>query len=121
MFKLKHRGTGQFVASASEREVHFDNTGKVFKTRNLARQFLGHYGIEDVEIVSASGAQIYRHVATGKLYELVGIGIHTETEEEMVAYRPLYPCEHEMFFRPKTMFFGEAASGRPRFEKVEGP
>ncbi len=49
--------------------------------------------------------QIYTHYKDPtKQYEIVGIALHTETEEEMVVYKPLYKNEHQFFVRPLTMF-----------------
>lgn len=46
----------------------------------------------------------YRHTKSGRLYEVVGVSLHTETNEQLVVYRPLYKCEHELFSRPLEMF-----------------
>lgn len=46
----------------------------------------------------------YRHTKPGKLYEVIGTALNTETEQELVIYRPLYDCDHEMFARPFDMF-----------------
>jgi hypothetical protein len=67
---------------------------------------------------------VYRHNKSGKLYEVVGTALHTETDEELVIYRPLYESKHGLFARPLVMFTelvninGQAMS---RFEKVERP
>jgi hypothetical protein len=37
-------------------------------------------------------------------YVIIGIAKHTETREELVVYKPLYPCEVELFVRPLEMF-----------------
>ncbi|MDB5189087.1 MAG: hypothetical protein JWL82_44 [Parcubacteria group bacterium] len=39
-----------------------------------------------------------------KLYDVMGVAFQTETEEELVVYRPLYEVEHEFFARPLAMF-----------------
>lgn len=44
----------------------------------------------------------YRHYK-GREYEVLGIAKHSETEEEMVLYRPLYG-EMGMWVRPLAMF-----------------
>ena len=44
----------------------------------------------------------YRHYKGG-LYEVLGVAQHSETEEELVVYRPLYG-DHGLWVRPVTMF-----------------
>jgi len=44
----------------------------------------------------------YRHYK-GKLYEVIGVARHSETEEEFVVYRTLYG-DFDLWIRPKTMF-----------------
>ena len=44
----------------------------------------------------------YRHFKGG-LYEVIGIARHSETQEEMVVYRPLYG-EGGLWVRPRRMF-----------------
>ncbi|MES2994826.1 MAG: DUF1653 domain-containing protein [Patescibacteria group bacterium] len=52
---------------------------------------------------------IYHHFKDSeKLYEVMGIAFHTETEEDMVLYRPLYEDAIAQFVvRPKAMFMEE--------------
>lgn len=52
---------------------------------------------------------IYHHFKDpSKLYEVIGIAFHTETEEEMVLYKPLYEgAIAEYCVRPKAMFLEE--------------
>lgn len=48
---------------------------------------------------------IYHHFKdASKEYEVMGIALHTETEEPMVLYRPLYETDQEYFVRPLAMF-----------------
>lgn len=47
---------------------------------------------------------IYKHYKNKKEYEVLGIAFHTETEEYMVLYRPLYQTDFEYFIRPYEMF-----------------
>lgn len=47
---------------------------------------------------------IYMHSKTGNLYEVLGVALHTETNEQMVIYRPLDTHSFEMFARPHSMF-----------------
>lgn len=59
----------------------------------------------------------YRHYK-GKEYEVLGVGRHSETLEELVIYRALYG-EHDLWVRPVKMFFETVeVEGRklPRFE-----
>jgi hypothetical protein len=44
----------------------------------------------------------YRHYK-GNDYEVIGTARHSETEEEMVVYRPLYG-ERNLWVRPLAMF-----------------
>jgi hypothetical protein len=46
----------------------------------------------------------YRHYR-GRYYEVVGLARHSETEEELVVYRPLYPATWPLWVRPRAMFF----------------
>lgn len=45
---------------------------------------------------------IYRHFK-GNEYEIVGIAKHSETQEELIVYRPLYN-ESGLWVRPASMF-----------------
>ncbi len=47
-------------------------------------------------------AGIYRHYKD-KLYQVIGVARHSETEEEFVVYRPLYG-ERGLWIRPLQMF-----------------
>ncbi len=65
---------------------------------------------------------IYRHAKSGKLYELTHVSFHTETNEPLVLYRPLYESKYEIFVRPYNMFVASVElDGKmmPRFEKVD--
>jgi hypothetical protein len=68
---------------------------------------------------------IYQHYKTGKLYEVIGIALHSETHEEMVIYKALYHCEkfgpNQVWVRPKTIFFElifQDGQTLPRFKWV---
>jgi hypothetical protein len=64
---------------------------------------------------------IYRHYK-GNRYEVIGIGKDTETEEDVVIYRPLYESDVAYWVRPYEMFIGEAVVDGvsvARFTKVE--
>lgn len=56
--------------------------------------------------------QLYRH-KKGNLYEVIALGTHSETEEEMVGYRGVN--DGKTWFRPRAMF-AEA----DRFMRVKG-
>ena len=59
----------------------------------------------------------YRHYK-GNDYEVVGVARHSETEEELVVYRPLYG-EKGLWVRPLGMFCSHVElEGKrvPRFE-----
>lgn len=45
---------------------------------------------------------VYRHFK-GRYYLVLGEALHSETQEEMVVYQPLYG-EPRWFVRPKAMF-----------------
>jgi hypothetical protein len=45
----------------------------------------------------------YRHSKSGKEYEVLGIGLHSETQEQLVIYRALYG-EGQFWVRPLNMF-----------------
>ena len=62
----------------------------------------------------------YRHFK-GKEYEVIGIARHSETEEAMVVYRPLY-TDHGLWVRPASMWKEEVErEGKTfrRFERVD--
>lgn len=44
----------------------------------------------------------YRHYKGGE-YEVLGVARHSETDEELVVYRPLYG-DRRLWVRPKAMF-----------------
>jgi len=44
----------------------------------------------------------YRHYKGGE-YEVLGVARHSETDEQLVVYRPLYG-ERALWVRPLTMF-----------------
>lgn len=64
---------------------------------------------------------VYRHTKSGKLYEVLGVALHTETNKQLVVYRPRYESSWQLFARPYTMFNDEITlNGErvPRFEKA---
>jgi len=69
----------------------------------------------------------YQHYRTGKVYQILGFGRHSETCEEVVIYQGLYMCEkfgkNPIWVRPKSMFFEKVEfNGQlvPRFLRVNG-
>jgi hypothetical protein len=63
----------------------------------------------------------YRHYKGGE-YEVIGVARHSETNEPLVVYRPLYNASG-WWVRPHAMFFGTIDRGgvdQPRFARV-GP
>ena len=62
----------------------------------------------------------YRHYKGGE-YEVIGVARHSETEESLVVYRPLYG-ERGLWVRPLEMFKESVmVDGHelPRFARVE--
>ena len=79
-----------------------------------------------VESLSEAGKKltrgIYQHYK-GNLYEVIGIGHHTETEEELVFYRSLYGRQ-AFWARPLKMFCGKieiAGKEQNRFSYLGDP
>lgn len=64
----------------------------------------------------------YIHVKSGKYYEVIDVALHTETNEPLVVYRPLYDSRYAVFVRPYDMFIERVmidGQTKRRFEKVE--
>lgn len=62
---------------------------------------------------------IYEHYK-GNRYEVLGVGRHSETHEEMVVYRALYGS-HDIWIRPLSLFVDTVSwegRTRPRFKMV---
>ena len=59
---------------------------------------------------------VYRHYK-GREYRVVGVAKHSETEEELVVYQPLYEGTYPLWVRPLAMFV-EEVDGAPRFAYV---
>ena len=73
-------------------------------------------------------AGTYEHYS-GKTYKVIGLAKHTESDEPLVLYLPLYDCDdlapmfgvRPFFVRPLGMFFEEVVLdgvSRPRFKRV---
>lgn len=63
---------------------------------------------------------VYRHTKSGKQYEVIDVALHTETNEQLVIYRPLYESQYQLFARPHAMFIESIDSDgvtAPRFTK----
>lgn len=63
--------------------------------------------------------EIYEHYK-GHRYEVLGVGRHSETHEEMVIYRALYGS-HDFWVRPLNLFVDTVSwEGKtiPRFSRV---
>lgn len=63
----------------------------------------------------------YRHYKGGE-YEVIGVGRHSETEEQLVIYRALYG-ERGLWVRPLGMFTERLeieGVTRPRFARIVG-
>ena len=68
----------------------------------------------------------YRHSKSGRLYEVISIGTHSETLEKLVVYKGLYDDEkwgnNPIWIRPLDMFSQNILlDGKtvPRFEFIE--
>lgn len=57
------------------------------------------------EIAMTLPRGIYQHYK-GNQYEVLGVGRHSETQEEMVIYRALYGS-HDLWIRPLSLFVDE--------------
>lgn len=60
---------------------------------------------------------IYEHFK-GNKYEVIGIGRHSETEEEFVVYRALYE-EYCLWVRPKAMFEEEVLKNGTKVKRFK--
>ncbi len=62
----------------------------------------------------------YRHFKGGE-YEVLGVAQHSESDEQLVVYRPLYG-ERGLWVRPLAMFVGEVEHegvAQPRFARFD--
>lgn len=68
---------------------------------------------------------VYRHYRNKKLYRILCVGRHSETEELQVVYQPLYDAPvygSSLWIRPLTMFcelVEHEGQLVPRFEQVD--
>lgn len=75
-----------------------------------------HMAGDRSEVIIKNGT--YQHSKTGKRYEVIGVSTHTETDELLVIYRPLYECKQALFARPLAMFLETVSINgelQPRF------
>lgn len=76
--------------------------------------------MSDLSEVPAIATGTYRHYK-GKLYEVLGVALHSETQDVLVVYKPLYESVAEFWVRPYDMFVENVTiDGKsvPRFQKV---
>ena len=59
---------------------------------------------------------IYRHFK-GDYYIVEGVGVHSETREEFVMYRPLYGDTEKVYLRPLEMFLEKV--DRAKYPRVK--
>ena len=58
---------------------------------------------DDLPALPATALGVYRHYKGGR-YEVIGVARHSETNEPLVVYRPLYNASG-WWVRPHAMFF----------------
>lgn len=78
--------------------------------------------MSDLLPLPATPLGLYRHYKGGE-YEVLGVARHSETQEPLVVYRPLYNASG-WWLRPHEMFFEAVEVDgrlRPRFEKLPDP
>ena len=77
--------------------------------------------MSDLAPLPATPLGRYRHYKGGE-YEVIGVARHSETQEPLVVYRPLYN-DSGWWVRPHAMFFGEVEVGgvrTARFARIAG-
>ena len=75
--------------------------------------------MNDLAPLPPTPAGRYRHYKGGE-YEVLAVARHSETQEPLVVYRPLYN-DSGWWVRPHAMFFEEVDVGgvrQPRFARV---
>ncbi|MEY4563874.1 MAG: hypothetical protein RLZZ618_3151 [Pseudomonadota bacterium] len=76
----------------------------------------------ELSVLPPTPTGLYRHYKGGE-YEVIGVARHSETNEPMVVYRPLYN-DTGWWVRPHGMFFGTLEIDgvvRRRFEPLPSP
>jgi hypothetical protein len=74
----------------------------------------------EIKDIPAIEPGIYEHFK-GMRYEVMGVALHSETQEPLVVYKPLYESISEYWVRPYDMFVETVErDGKtfPRFTKV---
>lgn len=82
------------------------------------------FGPDDSDLPPTIEPGIYQHFK-GRLYEVISVAKHTETNEYFVVYRALYG-QHTTYVRPYKMFVDDVEDVEhkyrgPRFYKWENP
>jgi hypothetical protein len=75
---------------------------------------------DDLSPLPATPLGRYRHYKGGE-YEVIGVARHSETNEPLVVYRPLYNASG-WWVRPHAMFFESvdiAGVVQPRFSRID--
>ena len=73
--------------------------------------------IEDLSETEALKIATHRHYKGG-LYQFIDLCNHSETGEQMVLYKHLWPHEQQYWVRPYKMFYENLADGRARFDEI---
>ena len=64
---------------------------------------------------------IYKHYKTGNLYQVITVGKHSESLEDIVVYKALYEAKDfpygQMWCRPLSIW-QEKIDGEDRFERI---
>ncbi len=118
LFKLQHRLYMEYL-KATNQEVILDPEGESKEEIKEASDIK----IAEVEPILAEEVPKgkYQHFKGG-LYEVIGVALHSETQEELVTYRSLSE-DNKLWVRPKSMFltiFNANGTPTPRF-KYLGP
>lgn len=80
-----------------------------------------HVPADDLPNFPEIAVGTYQHYK-GKLYNVVGVCVNTESLEPLVLYPPLYDSKMKYWVQPYSVFTGEVfVDGKPtlRFQKLE--
>lgn len=75
-------------------------------------------GVEVSKLKEMAPSATHQHYKGG-LYEVIGEGIHTETNEELVFYKHVLPYEATLYARPKVMFYEEGRFMELKVDMIE--